>query len=172
MLENMIQTIRKQITKLIFIVRYGKINNEKECWGTYLYNEKIVKYITPYGFFCKPENNGVGIGFHVNSNNDKPVSIPLNIQLFMDIKSGEVAVGIPKFNSRLHFKADGSINIESDKVINIVGSSVNIGGEGGDPIARKNDAIIGQVTVPAGAGGTYPIINGKINTGSAKNNCT
>lgn len=171
MLE-IIRNIFKQINKLIFVVVYGPVKNENQCSGTYLYNNKLIKYLTPYGLFIKPKEKSIGIGFHINGNTENSVSIPINIEFFSDLERGEVAVGIPSFNSRIYFKCDGSINIESDKAINILGSNVNIG-EGGAAIARKDDVVIGKITIPGGSSaGTYDLINGKINTGSTKHTCS
>ena len=49
---------------------------------------------------------------------------------FKNLAPGEVVVGSPKTGSKIHFKANGDIDIESDGVVTLNGSS--------EPLVRGN----------------------------------
>lgn len=167
------------MNKLFNIIKYaiitltGKDDTElPTAQVSYLGKTKVVELVLPYGLYSNPKEQSLALLFSVNGQEDNISAIPHNpYNRFKNLKTGEVAVGNPNTLTKIYFKEDGTIEIFTDKTLNINATNINLG-SGGKAIARKDDEVVGQVVIPAGSSaGTYNITNGKINVGSTKHTC-
>lgn len=104
---------------------------------TYLGKTKNVELVLPYGLYSNPKEQSIALLLSVNGQEENISAIPYNpYTRFKDLKAGEVAVGNPHTTSKVYFKANGDIEIESAGNINITStSSVNINGNS-EPLVR------------------------------------
>ena len=138
----------------------------------YLGKTKEIELVFPYGLAANPKEKCFTLLFSVNGQEDNILGIAHNpTNRFKNLTPGEVVVGNSYVNTKIYFKADGTIEIFTDKTLNINANNINLGSSG-KAIARKDDEVVGQVIIPSGSSaGTYNITNGKINTGSTKHTC-
>jgi len=138
--------------------------------ATYFEKTKNIELILPYGLYSNAKTGAISLVFAVNGQEENLAGIPYNPYVrFKNLNPSEVAVGNPHKLTKIYFKDDGNIDIETSVNVNIKASKTNLG-VGGKAIARVDDIITGQVIIPSGSSaGTYNITNGKISTGSPNN---
>lgn len=98
---------------------------------SYLGKTKKVTVFMPYGLDANLPANSLVLLFNVMGQEENIVGIgtdPAN--RFKGLAPGEVAVGSPKTGSKIYFKANGDIDVESDGVVTLNGNS--------EPLVRGN----------------------------------
>ncbi len=98
--------------------------NFQTTQANYLGKTKNIVLVIPYGLYSNPKAQSIGLQFSVNGEEEKQFTIPFNpYTRFKDLKGGEVAVGNPHVSTKIYFKENGDIEIESSGNVNINGSS-------------------------------------------------
>ncbi len=135
--------------------------------GTYLGRVTDMMVLFPFGMHANLPVDQLGL------------LIDLEGRIFMGtsaigritVEEGELVLYHPKTKSKIHFKDNGNINVESMGDVNVKASNVNIDasvtnlGVGGAAIARQGDTV--EVTVVGGSSaGTHSgtITSGGVNT--------
>ena len=168
----MMSKLTNLIKRAILTIASKDDTDFQTCQVSYLGKTKNINLVLPYGLFANPKENGLVLTFNIGANEENIAGIPYNPYIrFKDLKKGEVVVGNPHTQTKIHFKENGDIDIESNSTINIKSDSVNIA-NGVNGVARLDDTIVGQVIIPGGSSaGTYNITNGKISSASSKVLC-
>ncbi len=104
---------------------------------SYFGKTKQVEIMLPYGLYANPGADSIAVVFNVNGQEENQVAIPYDpYGRFKDLEPGEVAVGNIVKGSKITFKANGDIDIESAGNININSADkVNINGDT-EPLVR------------------------------------
>ena len=69
--------------------------------------------IMPYGMMANVPDESFIISFCQDGNDDSQVCYPFDPENIDELEENEVAFGIPTKNTRIKFKADGTINIKA-----------------------------------------------------------
>jgi len=134
-------------------------------------NAANAQRISPYGLFSNPPVGTKVVYWAINGHIENKACIPFcQAERISGLETGEVAIGSPSTGSYIIFKANGDINIVSEKDINLTAAgNVNINGvqinttgttnlgSGGSAIARVGDTVkVGNEigTITSGGGNT------------------
>jgi phage gp45-like len=96
------------------------------CQVKYLGKTKNIELVLPYGLYSNPKEESIVILLNIGANEENVAGIPYNPYIrFKELEAGEVAIGNPHANSKVYFKNNGDIEIESSGNINICSSSAH-----------------------------------------------
>ena len=91
---------------------------------SYLGKTKNTTVWMPYGLDANIPKDSLMLLFNVQGQEENMIGIGHNAALrFKNLAEGEVAIGNPKTGSKIYFKANGDIEVESDGVVNINGDT-------------------------------------------------
>jgi len=133
----MINNIKKIIRTAIITL----IGQDNELYNRaqveYLETPRTIHILMPYGLYAVLPKDSLVLTFAVNGNEDNLIGIGEHSDTrFKDLKEGEVIVGNAKTQSKIYFKENGDVLIESQGNININSTGVvNINGDT-QPIVR------------------------------------
>lgn len=182
-IENIYELIKKLDYKYCNMIVKGYVSRETQhpdstypraqirLRGNLVYDDAT--QLEPYGIFGVPPTNTRQITYYPSAYSTDPYFIPYEIEnRFKGAKVGEVGIYHPKTQSILHFKDDGSIEIEAKANLKItVAGDVNITvngnvelkadnvnidaaqtnlGTGGKKIALHDDPIVDDKIVASG----------------------
>lgn len=134
------------ISKMFNLIKRGIItlttkddSDFQICQVEYLGKVKNIELVLPYGLYANPQEQSLVLMFNIGANEENISGIPYNpYNRFKNLEKGEVVVGNPNTGAKIHFKANGDIDIETDGAININSTgSVNINGDT-EPLVRGN----------------------------------
>lgn len=127
----MISKLTNLIKRAILTIASKDDTDFQICQVSYLGKTKNINLVLPYGLFSNPKENGLVLTFNIGANEENIAGIPYNpYSRFKDLKKGEVVVGNPHTQTKVYFKENGDIDIESSGVVNINGAS--------EPLVRGN----------------------------------
>ena len=83
----------------------------------------------PFGFHAVPTPDSFTLVVSPNARPEERVDFPSSAQDRIPVAVGEVIVYHPATKSKMHFKADGTIDIESDVQVNVTAPLTQVNGD-------------------------------------------
>jgi len=127
---NLLNSLRNMVKLAIVTLTGNDSGTYNQTQVSYFGKVKNVLVVNPYGVDANVPKDSLMILFNIMGQEENTAGIGFapNIR-FKNLKEGEVVVGNPKSLSKIYFKKNGDIEIESRGDINITSSGVvNING--------------------------------------------
>ena len=163
MIKLLSSKIKNMIKRAVSTLDCDTKNNITRTQVSYMGKTKQIEVYLPYGISANIPNNSDYILLNIQGQEENVVGLGHYIEgKIKNLNVGEIVIQNPIAGTKIYLKSDGSIDI-------IATSGINLG-LSGKAIARKDDAVTGQIIIPGGSSaGTYNLTNGKISTGSSNN---
>ena len=120
----------RSLVKIAMITNPG-IDSGKIPVHQLTYMEKIGNSTPwfPFGFNAVPDINSLTLVLTPNGRSEDRVDLPSSPQRRVFVETGEVVVYHPATQSKIHFKADGSISIDSPTQVNVTAPLTQVTGD-------------------------------------------
>tara|TARA_R110000751_G_scaffold93960_1_gene183429 strand:- start:6705 stop:7274 length:570 start_codon:yes stop_codon:yes gene_type:complete len=83
----------------------------------------------PFGFHAVPENGTLTLVVNPNARDEERIDFATSVQRRIPVSIGEVVVYHPATKSKIHFRADGSIDIDSPTQVNVTAPLTQVTGD-------------------------------------------